>query len=112
MTCVYCNVSGKHYSDACPTVARVADRISILRKEGRCEICVEKHRGVFCNRRFPCFYGKNSAHGDRQYLPHHASICTEPEEFTRTLQLRKEMKAIITEYQRQLEQYEAGPSRD
>ncbi|CAJ0603090.1 unnamed protein product [Cylicocyclus nassatus] len=92
LMCV-CKVFGKHYSDACPRIRSVAERLEILREEGRCLNCIELHDALSCRKRPICFYCKRAdpSAPPSEHREHHASICTKPEEYTRKVQLRKDL---------------------
>lgn len=65
-TCTYCQ--GSHTSNSCTTVSNVTARKDILRKNGRCFLCLKRnHLSRDCNSKSHCF----KCHGR-----HHISICT------------------------------------
>ena len=51
--CVYCEA--EHYSASCEAVDTVSARIEILKKAGRCFVCLASgHRAAQCNSRKRC----------------------------------------------------------
>ncbi|CAJ0597166.1 unnamed protein product [Cylicocyclus nassatus] len=104
LMCVYCKVFGKHYSDACPRIGSVAERLEILREEGRCLKCIGLHDALSCRKRPICFYCKRAdpSAPPPEHREHHASICTKPEEYTRKVQLRKDLLRRIDRCKEQL----------
>jgi hypothetical protein len=65
-TCTYCQQS--HTSNSCTVVSNVTARIDILRKTGRCFLCLRKnHLSRDCSSRSRCY----KCNGN-----HHISICT------------------------------------
>ena len=65
ITCTYCH--GSHTSNSCQTVSNVTARKDILRKGGRCFLCLRKnHLCRDCNSKTQCFKCRGR---------HHISIC-------------------------------------
>ena len=65
--CVYCK--GEHYSASCEKVKEVATRKDVLRKEGRCFLCLTNgHRVSNCSGPRRC---------RRCGRKHHQSLCTQ-----------------------------------
>ena len=65
ITCTYCH--GSHTSNSCQTVSNVTVRKDILRKGGRCFLCLKKnHLCRDCNSKTQCFKCRGR---------HHISIC-------------------------------------
>ena len=63
--CIYCK--GEHYSAACETVKDAQARSEILRKDGRCFLCLGKgHKVSQCTATRRCRHCKKK---------HHQSIC-------------------------------------
>ncbi|XP_028407174.1 uncharacterized protein LOC114529561 [Dendronephthya gigantea] len=63
--CVYCN--GEHYSASCESVVNAKERKDILRKSGRCFVCLKtNHMSRNCNSPRNCRHCNNK---------HHQSIC-------------------------------------
>ena len=66
ISCTYCQ--GPHTSNSCKTVSNVTARKDILRKGGRCFLCLKKnHLCRDCNSKTQCFKCRGR---------HHISICT------------------------------------
>ncbi len=66
VSCVYCNQ--EHTSNSCTTVADKTDRKELLRKAGRCFVCLKRHHlSRDCRSKFNC----KNCRGR-----HHISICT------------------------------------
>ena len=66
ISCTYCQ--GPHTSNSCQTVSNVTARKDILRKGGRCFLCLKKnHLCRDCNSKTQCFKCRGR---------HHISICT------------------------------------
>ena len=65
ITCSYCN--GSHYSAKCEIVSNPQARKAILRKQGRCFVCIRKnHLSKDCRSNVRCYDCKGR---------HHSSIC-------------------------------------
>ena len=65
-TCTYCNLN--HPSNSCPTVTNVTARKEILKRHGRCFICLRRgHISRNCPSNISCFNCSGR---------HHVSICT------------------------------------
>ncbi|KAK6018375.1 hypothetical protein OSTOST_16045 [Ostertagia ostertagi] len=102
LTCIFCKTIGRHYSDACPEVRRVAKRIEMINVEKRCRLCIGYHYQKDCTKHVPCFYCKDSLDD----FEHHCSVCRKPEEFQNRLKRRREVKVIIDICERALESIE------
>jgi len=64
--CLYCNESG-HFASRCTSVTNIATRRELLRKQGRCFVCLRTgHLGRNCPSRYSCRKCKKK---------HHISIC-------------------------------------
>lgn len=65
LRCVYCE--GEHYSASCKSVVNAKDRKDMLRKSGRCFVCLKtNHKSKDCNSPRTCRHCNNK---------HHQSIC-------------------------------------
>ncbi|KAK6032996.1 hypothetical protein OSTOST_00789 [Ostertagia ostertagi] len=106
LKCVFCYAIGKHYSDACPRVTTVEERLKILDCTGVCSICISKHEEKPCQKTV-CFYCKGGRMELRKKVDHHTSVCKRPEKFVEAQQKRWNTRASIDKYRRLLEECDA-----
>ncbi|XGW25703.1 hypothetical protein V3C99_006816 [Haemonchus contortus] len=74
MRCSFCGACGRHYSDSCPRIRDSVRRKLLLKKQGRCKICLE----IGCIADPTCTkYWNRCFHCGR--MGHHSAICDWPD---------------------------------
>ncbi|VDO61480.1 unnamed protein product [Haemonchus placei] len=102
---IFCRAIGRHYSDACPAVRTVDERLRSIKSTDRCLICIEIHPERPCVKKISCFYCNQLRPHEK--TDHHASICRRPEEFVEAQRKRWETMAEVDKYRRMLDDCDA-----
>ncbi|KAK6035429.1 hypothetical protein COOONC_27066 [Cooperia oncophora] len=99
MRCAFCFAEGRHYSDSCPEVRTVEERLESLRRRRRCTICldIECDMGYFCPK-----YSKRCHHCHK--AGHASAVCTLPEESLDILARKRDYEITADQILRRLEE--------
>ncbi|KAK6052160.1 hypothetical protein COOONC_10336, partial [Cooperia oncophora] len=99
MRCAFCFAEGRHYSDSCPEVRTVEERLDSLRRRRRCTICldIECDMGYFCPK-----YSKRCHHCHK--AGHASAVCTLPEESLDILARKRDYEITADQILRRLEE--------